>query len=345
MYSPPNHHQQHRQPGVGLARYVSAPGSFLSNIVDSVMGSGNEDDFTHASQNHHITHQHQQQQQNQNQLHQYFSNGNSSTMSSNESSLADLKPMFQTDSRVYNNNGNATTTATTTTTTTSNGGLQRSYGMNQVAAAAGNSSSLLRHSSSPAGFFNNLMVDNGFSISNGAGGGYTKAGTNTIGHGRLKTQLSFTQDSLSQISEVGESVAGGSSDEGFTVGTWDDAINFSNAANKRAKNNNGDIMNMSDLESQSLFNLPRYQSDSVQCKTRARRGFATHPRSIAERERRGRISENLRKLQELVPNMDKQTSTADMLDLAVQHIKGLQGDVQKLNKDLEGCTCECRKST
>ncbi|KAI3933243.1 hypothetical protein MKW92_046049 [Papaver armeniacum] len=328
MYSPPNHHQQHRQPGVGLARYVSAPGSFLSNIVDSVMGSGDED-FTNGSQNHHITHQHQQQQQQQqNQLHHYYSNGNSSTMSSNESSLADLKPMFQTDSRAYNNNGNATTTATTTTASNGGGGdLQRSYGMNQVAAAAGNSSSLLRHSSSPAGFFNHLMVDNGFSISNGAGGGYTKAGTSTIGHGRLKTQLS------------------GSSDEGFTVGTWDDAINFSNAANKRAKNNNGDVMNMSDLESQSLFNLPRYQSDSVQCKTRARRGFATHPRSIAERERRGRISENLRKLQELVPNMDKQTSTADMLDLAVQHIKGLQGDVQKLNKDLEGCSCECRKST
>ncbi|KAI3952934.1 hypothetical protein MKX01_028626 [Papaver californicum] len=336
MYSPPNH--QHRQPGVGLARYVSAPGSFISNIVDSVMGGSGNEDFSNGSPNHHITHQHQQQQQNQ--LHHYFSNGSST----NESSQADLKPIFQTDSRVYNN-GNATTTAatTTTTTTSSGGGLQRSYDMNQVASAAGNSS-LLRHSSSPAGFFNHLMVDNGFSISNGVGG-YTKAGTNTIGHGRLKTQLSFTQDSLSQISEVGESVAGGSSDEGFTVGTWDDAINFSNAANKRAKNNSGDIMNMSDLESQSLFNLPRYQGDSVQCKTRARRGFATHPRSIAERERRGRIAENLRKLQELVPNMDKQTSTADMLDLAVQHIKGLQGDVQKLNKDLEGCTCECKKST
>ncbi|KAI3946601.1 hypothetical protein MKX01_014459 [Papaver californicum] len=335
MYSPPNH--QHRQPGVGLARYVSAPGSFISNMVDSVLGGSGNEDYSNGSQNHHITHQHQQQ----NQLHHYFSNG-SSTMSSNiESSQTDLKPIFQTDSRVYNN-GNATTT-TTTTTTSSGGGLQRSYDMNQVASVAGNSS-LLRHSSSPAGFFNNLMVDNGFSISNGVGG-YTKAGNNTIGHGRLKTQLSFTQDSLSQISEVGESVAGGSSDEGFTVSTWDDVINFSNTANKRAKNNNGDIMNMSDLESQSLFNHPRYQSDSVQFKTRARRGFATHPRSIAERDRRGRISVNMRKLEELVPNVDKQTSNADMLDLAVQHIKGLQGDIQKLNKDLEGCTCECRKST
>ncbi|XP_042980246.1 G-box-binding factor-like [Carya illinoinensis] len=49
--------------------------------------------------------------------------------------------------------------------------------------------------------------------------------------------------------------------------------------------------------------------DSVPCKIRAKRGFATHPRSIAERVRRTRISERMRKLQDLVPNMDKQTNT------------------------------------
>ena len=75
--------------------------------------------------------------------------------------------------------------------------------------------------------------------------------------------------------------------------------------------------------------------DSVPCKIRAKRGCATHPRSIAERVcllnriffyflfpfdpflqnnypisvffqvRRTRISERMRKLQELFPNMDK----------------------------------------
>ena len=75
--------------------------------------------------------------------------------------------------------------------------------------------------------------------------------------------------------------------------------------------------------------------DSVPCKIRAKRGCATHPRSIAERVliffilcsyldlsmeqfflirwliykkiqvRRTRISERMRKLQELVPNMEK----------------------------------------
>ncbi|XP_051138770.1 transcription factor bHLH130-like isoform X2 [Andrographis paniculata] len=48
--------------------------------------------------------------------------------------------------------------------------------------------------------------------------------------------------------------------------------------------------------------------DKVPCKIRAKRGYATHPRSIAERVRRTRISERMRKLQELVPNMDKALS-------------------------------------
>ena len=45
--------------------------------------------------------------------------------------------------------------------------------------------------------------------------------------------------------------------------------------------------------------------DSVPSSIRAKRGFATHPRSLAERVRRTRISERMRKLQEIVPNIDK----------------------------------------
>jgi hypothetical protein len=45
--------------------------------------------------------------------------------------------------------------------------------------------------------------------------------------------------------------------------------------------------------------------DSVPSSIRAKRGFATHPRSLAERVRRTRISERMRKLQEVVPNIDK----------------------------------------
>ncbi|KAK2382171.1 transcription factor bHLH122 [Trifolium repens] len=80
-------------------------------------------------------------------------------------------------------------------------------------------------------------------------------------------------------------------------------------------------------------------SDSVPCKIRAKRGCATHPRSIAERVRRTKISERMRKLQDLVPNMDKQTNTSDMLDLAVEYIKDLQNQVETLSDSRAKCTC------
>jgi hypothetical protein len=64
--------------------------------------------------------------------------------------------------------------------------------------------------------------------------------------------------------------------------------------------------------------------------TRAKRGCATHPRSIAERVRRTRISERMKKLQQVVPNMVKQTNTSEMLDEAVEYVKSLQRMVQEL---------------
>ncbi|KAL6987075.1 hypothetical protein U1Q18_012835 [Sarracenia purpurea var. burkii] len=79
--------------------------------------------------------------------------------------------------------------------------------------------------------------------------------------------------------------------------------------------------------------------DTVPCKVRAKRGCATHPRSIAERVRRTRISERMRKLQEIVPNMDKQTNTADMLDLAVEYIKDLQKQYKILSENRPNCKC------
>ncbi|XP_059651820.1 transcription factor bHLH130-like [Cornus florida] len=87
----------------------------------------------------------------------------------------------------------------------------------------------------------------------------------------------------------------------------------------------------------------QFNQDSVPCKIRAKRGFATHPRSIAERMRRTRISERMRKLQDLFPNMDKQTNTADMLDLAVEYIKDLQKQVKTLADTRAKCTCSSKQ--
>ncbi|XP_031112326.1 transcription factor bHLH130-like isoform X2 [Ipomoea triloba] len=82
----------------------------------------------------------------------------------------------------------------------------------------------------------------------------------------------------------------------------------------------------------------QFQQHTILCKIRAKRGCATHPRSIAERNRRTRISERMKKLHELFPNMDK-TNTADMLDLAAEHIKDLQKQVQTLTDKRAKCTC------
>nr|CAA8286918.1 Unknown [Brassica rapa]CAA8287885.1 Unknown [Brassica rapa]CAA8392502.1 Unknown [Brassica rapa]CAA8404182.1 Unknown [Brassica rapa]VDC61101.1 unnamed protein product [Brassica rapa] len=76
------------------------------------------------------------------------------------------------------------------------------------------------------------------------------------------------------------------------------------------------------------MNMDTLLDDSVPFRVRAKRGCATHPRSIAERMRRTRISDRIRRLQELVPNMDKQTNTADMLEEAVEYVKALQRQIQ-----------------
>ncbi|KAL2329401.1 hypothetical protein Fmac_022828 [Flemingia macrophylla] len=79
--------------------------------------------------------------------------------------------------------------------------------------------------------------------------------------------------------------------------------------------------------------------DSVPCRIRAKRGCATHPRSIAERLRRTRISHRIRKLQQLVPNMDKQTNTADMLCEAAAYVKFLQKQIEQLSEHQRRCKC------
>ncbi|KAI9084372.1 hypothetical protein K1719_033714 [Acacia pycnantha] len=82
---------------------------------------------------------------------------------------------------------------------------------------------------------------------------------------------------------------------------------------------------------------------SVPCRVRAKRGHATHPRSIAERVRRTRISDRIRKLQDLVPNMDKQTNTAEMLDEAVAYVKSLQKQIEALTEHQRKCTCTAKE--
>lgn len=346
----------------GLTRYGSAPGSLLTTAVDSVIGPNREFSALRSPSSL-MGHQ------------QYFS-GDSSSITSESTCRANSsnKPKEQQQPPPPPK------------------GLQRSCGLHEMSvgnfltastskggaggSSASASSALVRQKSSPAGFLSHLSSasDNGFSVTRGSGG-YNSIGGSNGGHGvsRLKSQLSFTgQDSLSQISEVGEDVVDGiSSSNGhqnathsyattsFGMDSWENtnSIVFSAPPSKRGKNIDGDFFNglhaletqfsmpQTTLEMATVEKLIHIPEDSVPCKIRAKRGCATHPRSIAERERRTRISGKLKKLQDLVPNMDKQTSYADMLDLAVQHIKGLQNHVQKLHKELQNCTCGCKQST
>ncbi|XP_010930150.1 transcription factor bHLH129 isoform X2 [Elaeis guineensis] len=351
-------------PSAGLARYVSAPGSLLASIADTVVAGGvGGGEF---------------------QMGRYFSS-ESPCLTSESTCKAgagagspDLDPCRGKDGGGGIGGGVGP-------------GMHRSYGVGKISVGAmtppvaaapgeegnsrGGGNPLIRHSSSPAGFLSHLMVDN---VTRDTGS-YSQPGTDGVyamPSRRFKSQLSFSrQGTLSQISEisvpdVGESVGGSNNSNGtagnvgqsyissnFSIGSWDDtnSIMFSAPPSKRAKDNNGDIINsLSAIESQ--FSLPttslematvekffQIQQDQVPFKIRAKRGCATHPRSIAERERRTRISEKLRKLQELVPNMDKQTNTSDMLDLAVQHIKSLQSQVQILTQERENCVCASKQ--
>ncbi|MQM07103.1 hypothetical protein Taro_039937 [Colocasia esculenta] len=254
---------------------------------------------------------------------------------------------------------------------------------NEQVKSGVNGSNLIRHSSSPAGLFSHLSVENGFDMMRNMGGfrpGNCTNGDGTLGSSRLKGQISFSsrQSSssglMSQIPEIGNEGLDDSIPEdrgvghgngkgrsyipGLPVPSWDDTSLFSDSFSRLKrprdppKAQNGDVRNHFPVLSHHL-SLPKNSSEmaailqfqeAVPCKIRAKRGCATHPRSIAERAsvRRTRISERMRKLQELVPNMDKQTNTADMLDLAVEYIKDLQKLAKSLSESKANCTCSSK---
>ncbi|KAG5404650.1 hypothetical protein IGI04_010769 [Brassica rapa subsp. trilocularis] len=147
---------------------------------------------------------------------------------------------------------------------------------------------------------------------------------------RLKSELRFSGGGSNSHQEHNSEVEGPSAINGVastSMSFGNDHDNWDNSSSHISFtiDEPGKRMRQTSLEMESLINIPE---DSVPWKVRAKRGCATHPRSIAERERRTRISGKLKKLQELVPNMEKQTSYADMLDLAVEHIKGLQHHIE-----------------
>ncbi|KAF6158619.1 hypothetical protein GIB67_040133 [Kingdonia uniflora] len=208
-----------------------------------------------------------------------------------------------------------------------------------------------------------VMRNNNMGNFHGGNGNTSTNGDVAVTTSRLKNQMSYSSGppSSSQIGEMGgengDDVNLGNSNVGnryipnFPINSWEDAAPDNFQDHKRVRDISGKMissLNSSETQNAEIgnrshglthhFSLPKTSDemaailqfqDSVPCKIRAKRGCATHPRSIAERVRRTKISERMRKLQELVPNMDKQTNTADMLDLAVEYIKDLQKEVKE----------------
>lgn len=344
----------------GLIRYGSAPSSLLATAVDSVTNPSTRE-FSALGSSHHL-----HIARTSSSSSRFLPSSDTSSLTSESTCKTSNNSPREKGPNISGGLHRAYGFQQDNHQRSGGGGGGGGAGMVSSSSSATTASPLFRHSSSPAGFLNQLAhactsnEDNGFSIAK------------AHGVSRLNSQLSFThQETLSQISEETENVdnhlnaghekrksAHTYSNVSYGVGSWEDAntIMFSMEPGKRPKNMSGDVVSLNSMETQFQFSMPQTMlemssmdkllnipQDSVPCKIRAKRGCATHPRSIAERERRTRISGKLKKLQDLVPNMDKQTSYADMLDLAVQHIKGLQNQVQRLNKELENCTCGCRK--
>ncbi|RVX09637.1 Transcription factor bHLH130 [Vitis vinifera] len=318
------HHQQNQNqpPNSGLLRFRSAPSSLLANFTDSGdgvhKGANLCDDFESE---------------------RFMPCGG--FQDSAMSCQSQLPPQYPRQS-----------------SSTSSSAMDGSYGVvnsNNMEAKQG--SSLVRQSSSPAGLFSHLSGQNGYAIMRG------------VGNFRPGNVISEIGSECIQASSPNDRKLANSNGDarfyspGFPYGSWNDSAHFENFSGmKRDQDNDGKLYSGSNTSgirneefghrSQILshhLSLPKTSAemaamekflqfqDSVPCKIRAKRGCATHPRSIAEG--RTRISERMRKLQELVPNMDKQTNTADMLDLAVEYIKDLQKQYNTLTDNRAHCKC------
>ncbi|XP_061982661.1 transcription factor bHLH122-like isoform X2 [Populus nigra] len=254
---------------------------------------------------------------------------------------------------------------------TNSTGLER---LPSMKPSSGNNPNLVRHSSSPAGLFSNINIEfeNGYAVLRGMGDlGAGNRDTTYSAAGRPPSSSGIR----STIAEMGNKNMGENSpDSGgfgetpgnnydYPIGSWDDSAVMSTGSKRHLTDDDRTLSGLNSSETQNEeagnrppmlarhLSLPKTSAemstienflqfqDSVPCKIRAKRGCATHPRSIAERVRRTRISERMRKLQDLVPNMDKQTNTSDMLDLAVDYIKDLQRQFKALSENRARCTC------
>ncbi|XP_042065985.1 transcription factor bHLH130-like [Salvia splendens] len=335
----PNHAQLQQQHG--LARYRSAPSSFLASLLDSTGENSSSGDESEA-----LLSALMDGQKSGNQMHYHLK----------QETESEPRPGYE--SAVVGS---------------------YSVGMeNLVNSRMNNGSNLVRQTSSPAGFFNGYGMMG--EVEKHRAQNHSKAtSSSSPSAAGMSSHINFSSSRfMPTIPEnVNESIGMRSPENGqlgsanareFDALFPQDSWNHDTPFNSLKRSRGGDSVKMfssfNELENQSgeprrshglvhHMSLPNTASEMAEldkfmpvqpdtttpCQIRAKRGCATHPRSIAERVRRTKISEKMKKLQDLFPNMDKQTSTADMLDLAVQYIKDLQGQVETLTETRAKCVC------
>lgn len=322
----------------GLTRYRSAPSSFFAGILD---GDGNN------SGENFVTHDGSSSSDSDSMFTALLNNNDRSDQNQkNQLQFApSLKQEIAEDIEFSNENRYE------------NSGV--SYGVGVQMQTRGNlsngngGSDLIRQSSSPAGFFNGFMREVGnFGASVGTN---REASTSTNGFSNHISYSSAQSSSSNFMPSIAENESWNDSSFNALKRNRDGDLkmfsnNFSGMTNQNDESRNytsGLTHHLSlpktSSEMAAVEKYLQFQQDSVPCKIRAKRGCATHPRSIAERMRRTRISERMKKLQDLFPNMDKQTNTADMLDLAVDFIKDLQKQVQTLTDKKAKCSCTSKQ--
>ncbi|GAB4835682.1 hypothetical protein Ancab_000592 [Ancistrocladus abbreviatus] len=158
--------------------------------------------------------------------------------------------------------------------------------------SGGNGTNLVRHSSLPAGFMANINVEEEYAAIRGGSGGETPfSSANSLERSGSDDQ---TQRTFSELNS--------SENQVYSLSNCD-ALLFCHH-NGETQNRPLLLAHHLSLPKSALEKLLQLQ-DSVPCKIRAEQGMATHPRSIAEKVRRTWIRERMRKLQDLVPYMDK----------------------------------------
>ncbi|CAK9322875.1 unnamed protein product [Citrullus colocynthis] len=356
-----NTHQSFQQPNSALLRFRSAPSSLFADFAQGI-DSKRSNPFEGSESERLVS--------------RFGNRGGGGNSNDSESPAAGnyssgLPPHYPRLSSAVN----CCCSSSSTTTSSSSSSSSSSSMCSSLGFLGPN---LVRQSSSPAGVFSQLN-QNGYGggsfsrLSVNNNGGEVSPSSN-----RLNSQISFSSllpSSLGMFPQISEQVVGNEklvnsnngetqffTPSGFPFASWNESSQFSETfpdikrepdSNKKlfsSSHQNGEIGNRVHLLSHHL-SLPKNASDvasiekllqlqdAVPCRIRAKRGCATHPRSIAERVRRTRISERMRKLQDLVPNMDKQTNTADMLDLAVDYIKELQKQFKTLSDNRANCVC------